>query len=215
MASSERPPEAVRVAVFAKAPVPGQVKTRLAGLLGPDGAAALQAGLVRRALSTAIEARVGPVELHCAPDEHHEFFVRCAERFHVTLVPQRGADLGERMHAAFRDAFDAGSALIVIGSDCPALTTADLHEARDALRETPAVIAPAEDGGYVLIALAHDVPRLFDGVDWGTGAVLRQTRARFAEAGIRCVELAERWDVDRPEDYARLQAEGLLQEVLS
>jgi rSAM/selenodomain-associated transferase 1 len=215
MASSARPPDAIRVAVFAKAPVPGQVKTRLAGLLGPDGAAALQAGLVRRALSTAIEARIGPVELHCAPDEHHEFFVRCAERFHVKLVPQRGADLGERMHAAFRDAFAAGSSLIVIGSDCPALTPADLHAARDALREASAAIAPAEDGGYVLIALAREVPRLFEGVDWGTGAVLRQTRARFAEAKVRCVELAERWDVDRPEDYQRLQAEGLLQEVLS
>jgi len=215
MTSSAHPPEAIRVAVFAKAPVPGQVKTRLNAILGADGAAALQAGLVRRALATAIEARIGPVELHCAPDEHHEFFVRCAEHFHVTLVPQRGDDLGARMHAAFRDAFAARATLIVIGSDCPVLSPADLLAARDALRESPAVITPAEDGGYVLIGLARDVPRLFDGVDWGTGAVLRQTRAHFAEAGIRCVELAERWDVDRPEDYARLQAEGLLQEVLS
>jgi rSAM/selenodomain-associated transferase 1 len=215
MASSALLPDAIRVAVFAKAPVPGQVKTRLAGLLGPDGAAALQAGLVRRALATAVEARIGPVELHCAPDEHHDFFARCAERFHVSLVPQRGADLGERMRAAFRDAFAAGSALIVIGSDCPVLSSADLLEARETLRKNPAVITPAEDGGYVLLGLAHDIPHLFDGVDWGTGAVLRQTRGHFAEAGITCVELAERWDVDRPEDYARLQAEGLLQEVLS
>ena len=215
MASSERPPEAVAIAVFAKAPVPGQAKTRLAPLLGADGAAALQAGLVRRALSTAIASGVGPVSLHCAPDERHGFFARCATQFRVPLVPQRGADLGGRMHAAFVDAFSAGSALIVIGSDCPALTPEDLRNAREALREAPAVISPAEDGGYVLVGLAHDVPSIFPGVAWGTGTVLRQTRARFADAGLRCVELAERWDVDRPEDYARLQAEGLLEEVLS
>jgi rSAM/selenodomain-associated transferase 1 len=215
MASSARPPDAVRVAVFAKAPVPGRVKTRLAGLLGADGAAALQAGLVRRALATAIEAGIGPVELHCAPDQRHDFFARCAERFHVALLAQNGDDLGERMHAAFLGAFASGSSLVIIGTDCPALGVGDLRAARDALREGPAVISPAEDGGYVLIGLAHDVPGIFQGVDWGTGVVLRQTRARFADAGVRCIELAERWDVDRPEDYARLQAEGLLEEVLS
>jgi len=215
MASSERPPEAVRIAVFAKAPIPGQAKTRLAPLLGAEGAAALQAGLVRRALSTAIASGVGPVSLHCAPDERHEFFARCAEKFHVALVPQRGDDLGRRMHAAFLDAFSEGSRLIVIGSDCPALSAEDLRKARDALRDKPAVIAPAEDGGYVLVGLARDVPEIFQGVTWGTGAVLRQTRARLAEAGVPLTELAERWDVDRPEDYARLQAEGLLEEVLS
>jgi rSAM/selenodomain-associated transferase 1 len=215
MASSEPLPEKVAIAVFAKAPVPGQAKTRLTGLLGADGAAALQAGLVRRALSTAVTANVGPVSLFCAPDEHHPFFARCAEQFRVVLVPQAGKDLGERMHAAFRDAFAAESALIVIGSDCPALTIDDLRAARAALREAPAVITPAEDGGYVLIGLARDVPRLFSDVAWGTGAVLRETRARFTQAGVRCIELPERWDVDRPEDYARLRAEGLLEEVLS
>ena len=214
MASSV-PPDGLRVAVFAKAPVPGEVKTRLQPILGPEGAAALQAGLVRRALSTAMAASVGPVELHCSPDERHEFFQRCAERFHVALVAQRGADLGERMRAAFEHALEAGHALILIGSDCPALGADDLRLARDALAEDPAVIMPAEDGGYVLIALRQRVPGLFDRVDWGTAAVLRQTRRRFAEAGVRCKELRSLWDVDRPEDYARLQAEGLLVEVLS
>jgi rSAM/selenodomain-associated transferase 1 len=205
----------LRVAVFARAPVPGQVKTRLQPLLGADGAAALQAGLVRRALSTALAAGVGEVELHCAPDERHEFFARCAERFRVRLVAQRGADLGERMRASFDRAFDDGTALVLIGSDCPALAPGDLRAARDALRATPAVIAPAEDGGYVLVGLSQPVPGLFEDVAWGTAAVLRQTRKRFEAAGVRCAEIRELWDVDRPEDYARLQAEGLLAEVLS
>ncbi len=213
MASSEHPE--VRIAVFAKAPVAGEVKTRLNGILGAEGAAALHAGLVRHALATATASGVGPVELYCAPDEHHEFFAACAERFRVRLVAQQGADLGERMRHAFETAFAQGSALIVIGSDCPALDAATLREAAAALRSGQAVIAPAEDGGYVLIGLAAPVEGLFSNVDWGTGAVLRQTRARFAESNARCVELPELWDIDRPEDYARLAAAGLLEEVLS
>ena len=93
MTSSAPRPEAVRIAVFAKAPVPGAVKTRLS-LLGPEGAAGLHAGLVRHALSTAVQARLGEVELWCAPDETHPFFARCASEFGATLRRQEGADLG-------------------------------------------------------------------------------------------------------------------------
>jgi rSAM/selenodomain-associated transferase 1 len=208
-------PEEIRIAVFAKAPVPGEVKTRLNALLGPDGAAALHAGLVRHALSVATASGVGQVELHYAPDTRDAFFARCAERFHVSLVPQQGADLGERMRRAFEGAFAARSALLVIGSDCPALGASELRTAATALREKGAVIIPAEDGGYVLIGLAAPVEGLFEGVDWGTERVLRQTRARFAEAKTQCVELPTLWDLDRPEDYARLSREGLLDTVLS
>ena len=215
MVPAAHPPSEVRVAVFAKAPIPGEVKTRLHGILGPEGAAALQAGLVRHALSTALAAGVGPVELHCAPDEHHDFFVRCAERFRVTLVRQEGRDLGERMGRAFASALGAGRGLLVIGSDCPVLRPDDLRSARAALDKETAVLIPAEDGGYVLIGLTAPVAGLFTNVEWGTDAVLRQTRTRFAEARVRCVELPERWDLDRPEDYARLATEGLLEEILS
>lgn len=215
MTSSAPRPEAVRIAVFAKAPVPGAVKTRLAGVLGAEGAAGLHAGLVRHALATAAGARLGEVELWCAPDEHHPFFARCAAEFGARLMPQAGPDLGERMRGAFEAALASGAALILIGSDCPALGAAHLREAAAALRDHDAVIAPAEDGGYVLLGLSRAAPQLFDGVAWGTSAVMGQTRARIAASAIRCRELATLWDVDRPEDYARLQSEGLLQEVLS
>ena len=209
-------PEAgVRVAVFAKAPVPGQVKTRLAPVLGADGAAALHAGLVRRALSTAIEARVGPVELWCAPDATHSFFRRCAERFGATLHVQEGDDLGARMAATFAHGLAAGDRVVLIGSDCPVLQPADLRDAASAVRAHDAAVAPAEDGGYVLVALARPVPELFAGIAWGTSAVMDQTRARLAELGIAWKELPTRWDVDRPEDFARLQLEGKLPGVLA
>jgi len=213
MTSNARRPEATRIAVFAKAPVAGEVKTRLAAILGPEGAAGLHAGLVRHAISTAVQSRVGAVELWCAPDESHPFFERCAREFGVALRRQQGVDLGERMRRAVDAALASGEAIVVIGSDCPALAVADLRDAAEALRTHDAVIAPAEDGGYVLIGLSASVPGLFDGIAWGGSAVMAATRARLADATWK--ELATRWDVDRPEDYARLAREGLLQEVLS
>jgi rSAM/selenodomain-associated transferase 1 len=214
MTNAPREPR-TRVAVFARAPVPGAVKTRLAPLLGPEGAAALHAGLVRQALSIATMAAVGPVELWCAPDESHPFFARCAEQFRLTLHRQVGADLGERMHGAIAAGLAAGDRVVLIGSDCPTLEPADLREAARALETQDAAIAPAEDGGYVLIALSKPVPGLFTGIAWGGAAVMGATRTRLADLHVRWKELPTRWDVDRPEDYARLQREGRLAEVLS
>jgi rSAM/selenodomain-associated transferase 1 len=210
-----RPEPRARVAVFAKAPVPGAVKTRLAPVLGPDGAAALHAGLVRHALSTATLAALGPVELWCSPDESHPFFARCAAQFALTLHRQRGDDLGERMLAAFDHGHAAGDRVVLIGSDCPSLAPANLREAAAALATHDAAIAPAEDGGYVLVALARPVPALFAGIAWGGSTVMARTRERLAEARVRWAELPAHWDVDRPEDYARLAREGRLAEVLS
>ena len=215
MTSNTRRPEAARIAVFAKAPVPGAVKTRLASLLGADGAASLHAGLVRQALASAVRSGVGPVELWCAPDERHEFFAACAVQFGARLRCQQGADLGERMRHAFETVLGEGAALVLIGSDCPAITAGALDSAATALRRHDAVIAPAEDGGYVLVGLSRPCAPLFDGVDWGTGAVMAQTRERLALSRQPWLELPTLWDVDRPEDYARMRREGLLDEVLS
>lgn len=216
MTSSARPPEPTRIAIFAKAPIPGEVKTRLVSLLGPDGAAELHARLVMRALATAVEARVGQVELWCSPDERHPFFTGCADRFGVRLRLQQGGDLGERMGFAFRRSLASGRPLVAIGSDCPALTPRDLVAAAEALATHDAVVAPAEDGGYVLVGLARSVPGIFDGLEWGSSSVMDDTRRRLESASARWKLLPTLWDVDRPEDYVRLQGAGLaVREVLS
>jgi hypothetical protein len=214
MTSSARRPEETRVAVFAKAPAAGAVKTRLVPVLGETGAAALHAGLVRHALATARRSATA-VELWCSPDESHPFFERCAAQFGAELLRQQGGDLGARMRHAFERALGAGSRLVLIGSDCPALTPAHLAQAHAALLDHDAALAPAEDGGYVLIGLARPLPALFEGIDWGSAAVMGQTRARLAERRVRWKELPTLWDVDRPADYERLRREGLLAEVMS
>jgi len=208
-------PAEAAIAVFAKAPVAGAVKTRLAAVLGPDAAASLHAGLVRHALAAAVAARTGPVTLWCAPDASHPFFERCRDEFGVELAAQRGEDLGARMQAAFEPAWEARSALLVMGSDCPALGAEHLRRAAGALRDNDAVLVPAEDGGYVLVGLARPVASLFESIPWGTGAVMARTRERLERARASWAELAPLWDVDRPEDYVRLQRERLLDEVLS
>ena len=216
MTSNALPADATRVAVFAKAPVAGEVKTRLAELLGADGAASLHAALTERALATAAAARLGDVELWCAPDTRHPFFAECAGRFRATLRAQPEGDLGARMNAAFRRAHGNGRRLLVIGSDCPALTVEDLRASAAALETHDAVITPAEDGGYVMLGLAVAVPGLFEGVSWGTSNVMQETRDRLAASGARWKSMRTLWDVDRPEDYARLQGAGLaLREALS
>ena len=209
MVSNARPPEGCAVAVFAKAPVPGAVKTRLVPALTPAQAAALHEKLVERALATARDAGIGPVELWCAPDASHPFFARCARRFGATLHAQQGGDLGERMAHAFDAAHRAHRSLVLIGADCPALEPRDVRDAAAALASHDGVFAPAEDGGYVLVALAAPAPALFTGMRWGDPDVMLRTRERAAQAALVVKELRTLWDVDRPEDWQRLAREGV------
>ena len=196
----------IPILVFAKAPVPGEVKTRLIPALGAAGAAELHERLVDRTLATAAAAATGPVELCCAPDAAHPALAALARAHGATLAGQGPGDLGDRMHAAFRRALAGAPAAIVIGCDCPALTPEHLRAAAAALGGGhDAVLAPAEDGGYVLIGLTHASASLFDGISWGGPTVMAETRERLAALGWRWQELETLWDVDRPQDLARLQ----------
>ena len=201
--------------VFARAPVPGQVKTRLIPSMGLSAATVLYEQLVMHGLSIAINARLGPVDLWCAPSTSHPFFLQLTRKFPIALFKQAGGDLGHRMAHAFRKTLKKTSHALLIGTDCPTLTHDDLREAAEGLRRgIDAVIGPAEDGGYVLIGLRRCVPELFAGIPWGTGSVLHQTRLRLKELGWKWHELSEHWDVDRPEDVERLKGEGGLKEIL-
>ncbi len=188
--------------VFARAPEPGRVKTRLAPLLGARGAARLHARLLEQSLRTASAAGFIELHLYCASSTKHRFFRKMAIRYGARLRGQGRGDLGERMYRALRRQPGA----VLIGSDVPALRPADLRAAARALADgTDAVIAPAEDGGYALIGLRRAVRRVFAGIDWGGPRVLAQTRARLRALGWRWRELRTVWDVDRPEDFARLK----------
>ncbi len=190
--------------VFAKAPVPGYAKTRLARELGDEGAARLASRTLAHTLDCALAADVGPVELCCAPDTSHAQFQRAAARPGVRLSSQGDGDLGERMERALHRALELHAAAVLIGTDAPALDAAALRRAADALRAHDAVLVPASDGGYALIGLSRRIFGLFCGVAWSTGKVMSQTRERIEALGLSHVELATVHDIDEPEDLVHL-----------
>jgi uncharacterized protein len=199
--------DAVAVAVLAKAPLPGFAKTRLVPVLGADGAAVLQARLIARAAATACAAAIGPVTLWVTPDERHPALQEIAARLVVTLARQHDGDLGARMLAAIEAAH---APVLVIGTDCPALSPDHLRKAADILRGgTNAVVIPAEDGGYALIGLRAAEPALFSDMRWSTSGVMAETRRRLERLGMRWQEPFTLWDVDLPADLERLRRVGL------
>jgi len=202
-------PDAVLM-IFSKAPIPGQVKTRLIPELSAEQAAELHAELSTKTLQRAIESKLCPVQLWCSPTTDHAFFSASAATYPITLRQQHGADLGERMHRAFCSALADYSHALLMGCDCPSLTGQDLEQALTALKQdNEVVLAPAEDGGYVLIGLNHPHPELFDNMRWGTATVLEQTRNRIERYKLRHHELGEQWDLDTPADLERYRNQSL------
>lgn len=202
------------VIIFAKAPRPGAVKTRLTTLLGAEGAAGLHARLVKHALETARSAGFRHIELHGTPDCEDPFFRFCAGHYGVVPAPQAPGDLGARMLAAFESTLATHPRVLLIGSDCPALTARHLRHAEQALRDgADAVLVPCEDGGYGLIGLRRPEAKLFEDIRWGSESVMAETRGRLAQLGWAWRELETLWDVDRPEDYERLLASRLLEKT--
>lgn len=193
--------------IFCKAPVPGQVKTRLSPPLTAAQAAGIHIELSETTLKRATQDRLCPVQLWCAPSIDDDFFSASAAAYGLALRQQQGSDLGERMHRAFESALATYSHALLMGCDCPSLTGADLKQAVTALRQDhDQVLAPAEDGGYVMIGLNRPCPELFTDMHWGTSQVLEQTRARIKQLHFRHHELEEQWDVDTVEDLARYRA---------
>ena len=194
----------IGVAILAKAPIPGLAKTRLIPRLGENGAALLQRWLLQRTVAMAIVADVGPVTLWCTPDIRHPDFALCRTFGSVTLRQQPNGDLGERMRIAIEES-PTRAGTLVIGTDCPALTSGLLRSAAETLSTRDAVVIPAEDGGYVLIGMRDAAQPVFRDIDWSTGQVMAQTRERLKETGWQWSELGRLWDVDRLEDYLRLR----------
>lgn len=197
----------IGVAVFTRAPTPGTTKTRLIPRLGAQGAADLHARLIRHALAAARESATGCVTLWRAPAAPDPFLAECAREFGADQRPQTKGDLGARMHACF----EAGTPLLLMGTDAPMIDAALLRACADALAGgADAVFLPAEDGGYALVGLREPAPDLFDGMVWSVDTVMEETRRRLRALGLRWREPAVVWDVDRPADVDRLIASGLL-----
>lgn len=181
------------LAVFAKAPVPGQVKTRLRPALDDQQAARLAAAFVRDTLEKA--ARLGPpVTVYYAGDRA---LLESLAPPGVRWADQGGGDLGARMARV-------PAPCLLLGADSPHLPPAYLRQALAAVPAYDVVLGPADDGGYFLLGLRAPQPALFDGIAWSTGEVLAQTLAKAAALGLTVHQPPPWYDLDTPADLRRL-----------
>ncbi len=186
------------LAIFAKCPVAGQVKTRLVSALGTVGAADLARSFLLDAVELARRVEGTDVFVFYAPQDQLRAF-RDLVGPSVELVPQSGEDLGARMSNAFKDLSSRGYEFFALmGTDLPTLPLSRLTTAFELSKSV--VLGPSLDGGYYLIRLRTLHPELFEQIEWSTGQVLGQTLDRIGAYGL-AVECLEPWyDVDTPDD---------------
>ncbi len=203
------PPFSNALIIFAKHPLPGRVKTRLSPPLTPSEAAELYCRMLLDILERT--ARHGNVErlLFYEDEPGASPFFRTVTS--LTPFPQQGDDLGERMAAAFAEAFARGHERVaIIGTDSPDLPLAYIREAFVRLDQTDAVFGPSEDGGYYLLGMKRLHRELLGDIPWSSGGVLRESLAKAHSAGISFSCLPTWYDVDTAADLGR---PGLLDEA--
>ena len=197
----------VAVAIMAKAPRVGEVKTRLCPPLSPAEAAALYRCFLLDKIDQVRALKEAHPAVAYTPAEGRAVFEALAPGF--TLVLQRGADLGARLASILAQLLDHGhAAALAIDSDTPTLPSAFLQQAVDLImRPGPdVVLGPSDDGGYYLIGVRAVRRELFEGIPWSTPDVLAQTMRRATAAGLTTACLPAWFDVDTPDDLERLRA---------
>jgi uncharacterized protein len=197
----------IAVAIMAKAPQSGQVKTRLCPPLSYREAAELYRCFLLDKIAQVNTLRKAAPVVAYSPADSRPLFEGLTPA-HFMLIPQRGDDLGARLLFTFEELFRQGyTQVVVIDSDTPTLPTAYLERALMLIAEraNDVVLGPTEDGGYYLIGLRRSYRELFERMPWSTSEVFPETRRRSERCGLT-VACTEHWyDVDTPEDLSRLR----------
>jgi rSAM/selenodomain-associated transferase 1 len=198
-------PDKSIILIFVKVPLKGQVKSRVAAVVGDETALGLYKNFVLDVIDTVIKTGC-PFRICYAPAEAGQAMTGWLNT-DCPLKPQQGNDLGERMENAFIQCFAEGiERVVLIGSDLPDLAPAILHEALSSLARKDVVIGPAFDGGYYLIGFNRRsfLPKIFHGIAWGTATVFQDTIAILGDHALT-VHRAPQWhDVDTSEDLKAL-----------
>lgn len=195
--------------IFAKYPVPGEVKTRLASDIGPEAATLLyrhfvQVIIQKLARHRSIDEAIVAV---AQSDQVHRFAIEFPGAYRY-LPQQANRDLGVRLQDAIAQQLASGfGKVVVVGTDSPQMPSRLVTEALAALRTADVVLGPATDGGYYLIAVKGDYPALFRGIEWSTDQVLAQTLAAAEQAGLAVHLLEQQYDVDTLAELQQLARE--------
>ncbi|MEO8158098.1 MAG: TIGR04282 family arsenosugar biosynthesis glycosyltransferase [Betaproteobacteria bacterium] len=196
----------VRIVIFAKAPLPGVVKTRLIPTLGAEGAAQLARRMLEHTVAQAQAAAVGPVELCVTPSGDAAPWQSLSLSRNVAWSDQGEGDLGERMGRAVQRVTAMGESILLIGTDCPELGAVHLRHAAASLQRSDATMIPTADGGYVLIGLNQYHASLFENIAWSTNGVARETLRRFQQLNWTVQDNVRLHDIDEPADLEWLPA---------
>ena len=188
--------------VFIKYPSPGTVKQRLAKHIGSERAARVYKKMVETVLKKLSPAETADIEMAvCFSPQAAETLLREWLSDNRLFYPQKGSDLGARMHNAFTNAFERGyRKAILIGSDCPDISADIVLQGFTLLDKKDVVIGPAYDGGYYLIGLKQPREELFQNIAWGRENVFQLTCDKLKSAGLSFALLPTLRDVDRIED---------------
>ena len=196
------------VAIMAKAPRPGKVKTRLCPPLSNEEAAELYRCFLLDKIAQVNVLQKTALIVSYGPPLSKPLFEDLVPS-HCLLVPQRGADLGARLLSTFIQLFRQGfEQVMAVDSDTPTLPNAYLEQALDLMArpEIDMVLGPTEDGGYYLIGLRRAHRALFEEMPWSTSHVLPETLRRSEAQGLNVACTASWFDIDTPEDLKRLAA---------
>mgnify|MGYP000500499996 CR=1 FL=1 len=192
---------------FAKWPLLGNVKTRLARSIGNEKALEVHLILMNEVLDKLIAAKQGDTELWLneipAQQTCMASIIQKTQKNNIVCKVQQGVNLGDKMADAIVSSLKKYNKVIIVGSDCPNISVSILAEASKALDKTDLVIGPAEDGGYVLIGASRFDACIFADVAWGQGAVFVKTQENARNLGFTETLLSESWDVDELADYER------------
>jgi len=196
------------IQIFARAPVLGRVKRRLAEDVGDNAALhwyrmlLMRTVMVARSLEQSFEGVA--IEVWHPPLDDDYALTELLGDATLPLFPQAEGDLGVKMQSALTDGLNRANRVLLMGSDCPVWTRETLSGVFDSLRAPgDCTLVPAEDGGYVGIGVMGGVPEIFSGIDWGTPSVLGQTRHQAELQGVTLSELSPLWDIDVVEDLER------------
>jgi rSAM/selenodomain-associated transferase 1 len=192
------------LALFVRAVRPGHVKTRLALSLGEKPAAEVYRLCVRAALHEMSLLDGGVLRYVFYDGEMAQAERHSLQRMGFRLEAQRGEGLGERLCGCFARLFARGArCAVVMASDVPGLTAGVMQQALLSLEDNRAVIGPCFDGGYYLIGLKRPCNGLFQGIDWGTQRVYRQTLQAAETIGLKMHSLQKLLDIDTGADLRR------------
>jgi rSAM/selenodomain-associated transferase 1 len=192
--------------IFAREPLPGQVKTRLATSIGDKAAAEEYESMLQEVLKSSRRLSNVEIVVYWACDVPS--LLRLAETYHCTSRRQCEGDLGQRMQTAFEEMFSGGSLICcIIGSDTPDLPLAYIREAYRQLETglTDVIFGPSSDGGYYLLGLRKVWPHLFTNIPWSSAAVLALSLTAANNAGAKTALLPEWHDIDTIEDLQAYQ----------